>query len=274
MRIVNAPDLTVELAGLRLKNPVIAASGTFGYGIEFDSILDLNALGGFVTKGLSREPMDGNPPPRLVETPAGMLNSVGLQNIGVEAFVREKLPWLRTLKTAVIANVFGESTEDYTEVVHQLEDGEGLAAYELNLSCPNTKAGGMIIGSDPRLTADVTASVKRIATRPVIVKLTPNTGDIGLLARAATQAGADALSLVNTFIGMQIQSDLGPKTLPRGTGGLSGPAIHSLAVRLLTQTLLAVDIPVIGIGGIVCGADAAEFLRAGATAVEVGTANF
>ncbi len=264
--------MAVEFAGLRLKNPVIAASGTFGYGVEFASLLDLNELGGLVTKGLSREPMAGNPPPRLAETPAGMLNSVGLQNMGVDAFVRQKLPQLRSFGTAIIANVFGESVEDYVEVVRRLEAAEGLAAYELNLSCPNTSRGGMIIGSDPGLTHEVTAAVKNVCRRPVVVKLTPNAADIAPLAQAAEAAGADALSLINTFVGMQMPA--GGPTLPRGTGGLSGPAIHSLAVRFVNQAVQAVRIPVIGIGGIVCGADAAEFLRAGAVAVEVGTANF
>ena len=268
------PDMAVEFAGLRLANPVIAASGTFGYGIEFASILDLNELGGLVVKGLSREPMAGNPPPRLAETPAGMLNSVGLQNVGVDAFIRDKLPRLRSFRTAVIANVFGEAPEDYVEVVRRLEAAEGVAAYELNLSCPNTKCGGMIIGSEPGMTEALTSAVKKISRRPVIAKLTPNTPDIALLAQAAERGGADAVSLVNTFVGMQIEKGDGKPVLPKDTGGLSGPAIHSLAVRLVSHAVAAVRIPVIGIGGIVCGADAAEFLRAGAVAVEVGTANF
>jgi dihydroorotate dehydrogenase (NAD+) catalytic subunit len=267
------PDMTVEFAGLRLQNPVIAASGTFGYGIEFADLLDLNQLGGLVTKGLSREPMRGNPPPRLAETPSGMLNSVGLQNMGVDAFIRVKLPRLRTFRTPVIANVFGDAIADYVEVVARLEAAEGLAAYELNLSCPNTSEGGMIFGTDPSLTHEVTAAVKRIARRPVIVKLTPNVADIIPVAQAAEAAGADAVSLVNTFIGMEmpVRTD---RTLPRCSGGLSGPAIHSLAVRLVNQAARAVRIPVIGLGGVICGADAAEFLRAGAVAVEVGTASF
>lgn len=267
------PDMTVEFAGLRLQNPVIAASGTFGYGVEFADLLDLNQLGGLVTKGLSREPMAGNPPPRLAETPSGMLNSVGLQNMGVDAFIREKLPRLRSFRAAIIANVFGDATADYVEVVAHLEEAEGLAAYELNLSCPNTSEGGMIFGTDPGLTHEVTAAVKKIASRPVVVKLTPNVADITLLAQAAQAAGADAVSLVNTFVGMQIPSGEA-RTLPRCSGGLSGPAIHSLAVRLVHHVARAVRIPVIGLGGIICGADAAEFLRAGAVAVEVGTASF
>jgi dihydroorotate dehydrogenase (NAD+) catalytic subunit len=268
------PDMTVEVGGLRLKNPILAASGTFGYGLEFATLLDLNALGGFVTKGLSREPMAGNPAPRLVETPAGMLNSVGLQNVGVDAFIRDKLPRLRTLETAVIANVFGYETGDYVEVARRLEEAGGLAAYELNLSCPNTKRGGTAFGSDPALTGEVTAAVRQVSRRPLWVKLSPNVGDIGPFARAAEAAGADAVSLINTFVGMQMQDGSGRPMLPGGTGGLSGPAIHSLAVRLVHQAARAVRIPVIGIGGVVCGADAAELLRAGAVAVEVGTANF
>lgn len=270
----NAPDLTVEFAGLRLKNPVMAASGTFGYGLEFANLLDLNELGGLVVKGLSREPMPGNPPPRLIETPAGMLNSVGLQNVGVDAFIRDKLPRLARLETAVIANVFGNGTEDYVEVVRRLEGADGLAAYELNLSCPNTKRGGIAFGSDPELIGEVTAAVKKVSRRPLWVKLSPNVADIRLFARAAEAAGADAVSLVNTFVGMQVEDASGRRVLPGGTGGLSGPAIHALAVRLVYQAAQSVRIPVIGIGGILCGADAAELLRAGAAAVEVGTANF
>lgn len=270
--------MTVEFGGLRLKNPVLAASGTFGYGLEFADLLDLNELGGFVTKGLSREPMAGNPPPRLVETPTGMLNSVGLQNVGVDAFIRDKLPRLAKLGTAVIANVFGYATDDYVEVVQRLEQAGGLAAYELNLSCPNTK--GTMFASDPALIREVTAAVRRVSRRPVWVKLSPNVSDIAPFAQAAEAAGADAISLVNTFVGIQMEGDEDRKdqkdrrVLGRGPGGLSGPVIHSRAVRLVQQAASAVQIPVIGIGGVVCGADAAELLRAGAVAVEVGTANF
>ncbi|OFW45332.1 MAG: dihydroorotate dehydrogenase B catalytic subunit, partial [Acidobacteria bacterium RIFCSPLOWO2_12_FULL_60_22] len=265
--------MSVEFAGLRLKNPILAASGTFGYGLEFQSLLDLNELGGLVVKGLSREPMAGNPPPRLVETPAGLLNSIGLQNVGVEAFVREKLPRLARFSTAVIANVFGNETEDYVEVVRRLEDAAGLAAYELNLSCPNTARGGIVFGSDPALIAEVTAAVRKVCKRSLWVKLSPNVTDICPFAQAAEAGGADAITLVNTFVGMQIGEATARRTLPSGTGGLSGPAIHALAVRLVYQAARAVRIPVIGVGGILCGADAAEFLRAGAVAVQVGTAN-
>ena len=267
------PEMAVEFAGLRLKNPVIAASGTFAYGVEFQSLLDLNELGGFVVKGLSRLPMAGNPAPRLAETPAGMLNSVGLQNIGVEAFVKEKLPKLRTFRTAVIANVFGETAEDYVEVVRRLESEEGIAAYELNLSCPNTKHGGVAFGTNAALTQEVTQAVRKICRRPLLVKLSPNVADITVTAQAAEAAGADALTLINTFVGMQIGGGTIP-TIPGGVAGLSGPAIHTLAVRLVHQAANAVRIPIIGLGGIICGADAADFLRAGAVAVQVGTASF
>ncbi|MBI4442853.1 MAG: dihydroorotate dehydrogenase [Acidobacteria bacterium] len=266
--------MAVEFAGLRLKNPIIAASGTFGYGLEFAPLLDLERLGGLVVKGLSRLPMAGNPPPRLVETPAGLLNSIGLQNIGVEAFILKKLPLLAQVHTAVIANVFGYETEDYVEVVRQLESAPGLAAYELNLSCPNTARGGIVFGSDPVLTKQVTEAVRKICRRPLIVKLSPNVTDIAPFAQAAEAGGADAVSLVNTFVGMQLGRGPGQATLPGGTGGLSGPAIRNVALRLVYQAVRAVRIPVIGMGGIVCGADAAEFLRAGAVAVEVGTASF
>ena len=266
--------MAVEFAGLRLKNPVIAASGTFGYGLEFEPLLNLNELGGLVVKGLSREPMMGNPPPRLAETPAGLLNSVGLQNVGVHAFLRDKLPRLKQLGTAVMANVFGETTEDYVEVVRRLEAAGGLAAYELNLSCPNTKRGGITFGSDPAVVHEVTAAVRKVSRSPLLVKLSPNVTDISPFGQAAEAAGADALCLVNTFVGMQFGLAPGQRPIPAKTAGLSGPAIRSQALRLVYQTVRAVQIPVIGIGGILCGADAAEFLRAGAVAVQVGTASF
>jgi dihydroorotate dehydrogenase (NAD+) catalytic subunit len=268
------PDLSVGIAGIRLKNPVIAASGTFGYGVEFAHLLDLGQLGGLVVKGLSREPMAGNPPVRMHETPAGMLNAIGLQNIGARAFVSEKLPELRRYDTAVFANVFGHSTEDYAEVIRILEDAEGLAGYELNISCPNTARGGMVFASDPALTHEVTAAAHRVARRPLIVKLSPNVTDITVIARAAVEAGADALSLVNTFLGMAIDLEKRRPVLANVTGGLSGPAIKPLALRMVYQTARAVPVPIIGLGGIVNGADALEFLVAGASAVEIGTASF
>jgi len=266
--------LEAALCGIRLRNPVIAASGTFAYGIEFEKLLDLNALGGLVVKGLSREPIEGNPPPRLYETQAGMINSIGLQNIGVRAFVRDKLPALARLRTAVFANVFGYRAEDYVEVARVLEDHAGLAAYELNVSCPNTAHGGIYFSSDPALLAEVVSAVKRIAKRPVIVKLSPNVSDIEPLARAAEAAGADALSLVNTFISLAIDARTRKPRIGAGFGGLSGPAIKPIALRFVCQAARAVRIPVIGLGGIATGVDAAEFLIAGAAAVQVGTATF
>ena len=266
--------LAASLCGIALRNPVLAASGTFGYGVEFERLADLNALGGLVVKGLSREPMDGNPPPRIWEAEAGMLNSIGLQNIGVRAFVREKLPRLARLRTAVFANVFGYATEDYVEVVRVLESAEGLAGYELNVSCPNTQHGGIYFSSDPALLAEVVGTVKRVARRPVIVKLSPNVAAIEPLARAAEESGADAISLVNTFVALAVDARARRPRLGAGFGGLSGPAIKPIALRLVYQAAQAVKIPVIGLGGIATGEDAAEFLVAGASAVQVGTATF
>lgn len=270
-----AVDTSVSLCGLTLANPVIAASGTFGYGLEFAGVVRLERLGGLVVKGLSREPMAGNPAPRLVETAAGMINSVGLQNVGVRAFVAEKLPQLARLRTPVFANVFGFGVEDYVEVVRVLEGSEGLAAYELNVSCPNTSHGGMQFGSDVGLLAELVEAVKREARRrPLVVKLSPNVGDIAAMARAAEQAGADAVSLVNTFVALAIDARKRRARLGAGFGGLSGPAIKPIALRMVHQAARAVRIPVIGLGGIATGEDVAEFLLAGAAAVQVGTATF
>ncbi len=266
--------LATSICGIPLHNPVLAASGTFGYGVEFASQVDLNALGGFVVKGLSRDPIEGNPPPRLLETDGGMINSIGLQNIGVRAFVKEKLPELARLRTAVFANVFGYRIEDYVEVVRVLEDHAGLAAYELNVSCPNTTHGGIFFSSDPALLSEVVSAVKRVARRPVVVKLSPNVSAIEPLARAAESSGADAISLVNTFVALAIDAHTRRARIGAGFGGLSGPAIKPIALRLVCQAARAVKIPVIGLGGIANGEDAAEFLIAGASAVEVGTATF
>jgi dihydroorotate dehydrogenase (NAD+) catalytic subunit len=266
--------LATSLCGIELRNPVLAASGTFGYGLEFEQQVDLSALGGLVVKGLSREPMEGNPPPRLWETRAGMLNSVGLQNVGVRAFVRDKMPQLARVRTAVFANIFGYSTEDYVEVVRVLESAEGLAGYELNLSCPNTSHGGIYFSSDPALLAQVVESVQRVARRPVVVKLSPNVAAIEPLAKAAESSGAEAISLVNTFVALAVDPRARRPRLGAGFGGLSGPAIKPIALRLVHQAAKAVKIPVIGMGGIATGEDAAEFLIAGASAVEVGTATF
>ncbi len=268
------PALATSLCGIALRNPVIAASGTFAYGVEFEKLVDLNALGGLVVKGLSREPIEGNPAPRVVETTGGMINSIGLQNIGVRAFVKEKLPALARFETAVFANVFGYQIEDYVEVARVLEDHPGLAAYELNVSCPNTSHGGIYFSSDPALLACVVTAVKQVSKRPVIVKLSPNVAAIEPLARAAEEAGADALSLVNTFLSLAIDAKTRHAKIGAGIGGLSGPAIKPIALRMVWQAAKAVKIPVIGLGGIASGEDAAEFLIAGASAVQVGTATF
>jgi dihydroorotate dehydrogenase (NAD+) catalytic subunit len=266
--------LATSLCGISLRNPVLAASGTYAYGLEFAPLVDLNGLGGIIVKGLSREPIAGNPAPRLWETEAGMMNSVGLQNIGVRAFVSEKLPLLRSFSVPVFANVFGYALEDYVEVVRVLEDAEGLAAYELNVSCPNTKHGGIFFSSDPALLGEVVAAVRQVARRPLIVKLSPNVAAIAPLARAAAAAGADAVSLVNTFIALAIDVRTRKPRIGGGFGGLSGPAIKPIALRMVYEAAQAVSIPVIGLGGIATGEDAAEFLIAGASAVEVGTATF
>ena len=268
------PDLATTLCGIPLRNPVLAASGTFAYGVEFEKLVDLNALGGFVVKGLSREPIAGNPPPRLYEGASGMLNSVGLQNMGVHAFVRDKLPALARLRTAVFANVFGHQVDDYVEVVRVLNDHPGLAGYELNVSCPNTAQGGIYFSSDPGLLAQVVSAVTRIAARPVMVKLSPNVAAIEPLARAAEESGAGAISLVNTFIALAIDARTRRPRIAAGFAGLSGPAVKPIALRLVCQAARAVKIPVVGLGGIATGEDAAEFMIAGAAAVQVGTATF
>jgi dihydroorotate dehydrogenase (NAD+) catalytic subunit len=267
--------MTVRFCGLELHNPVIAASGTIGYGVEFLRLLDLNSLGAIVVKGLSRNPIEGNPAPRLWEAEGGMVNSIGLQNVGVRAFVADKLPGLRGLNTKIFANVFGYAAEDYVEVIRVLEDAEGVDAYELNVSCPNTKHGGIFFSNDPDCLADLIKAAKSAARRrPLIVKLSPNVAAIEPLARAAEDAGADALSLVNTFISLPIDARARRPRIGAGFGGLSGPAIKPMALRFVYQAAKAVKIPVIGLGGIATGEDAAEFLVAGACAVEVGTASF
>lgn len=270
-----APDLSVSFAGIQLKNPVVAASGTFGYGIEFEDVVHLDKLGGFVVKGLSREPMAGNPPPRLYETPAGMLNAIGLQNIGARAFMQEKLPKLREMKNIVVfANVFGYTREDYEQVVQILNEGEGIAAYELNVSCPNTEYGGIQFGSDPRSLDEVVSTVRRHSQRPLIVKLSPNVTSIAQMAHVAQEAGADALSLVNTFVAMAIDAETRRPRIANVTAGLSGPAIKPIALRMVYDASKAVRIPIIGMGGISTAVDIVEFMLAGATAVQIGTASY
>ncbi len=271
---VSRTGLATTLCGIPLRNPVIAASGTFAYGIEFEKILDLSSLGGLVTKGLSREPIAGNPAPRLWHTEGGMLNSVGLQNVGVRAFIRDKLPKLRGYSVPVFANIFGFAAEDYLEVVRALEDAEGIAAYELNVSCPNTQHGGMFFSSDPLLLSDLVARVRPLAKRPLIVKLSPNVAAIQPLAVAAQESGADAISLINTLVALAVDVRTRKSRVGAGFAGLSGPAIKPLALRLVYEAAQAVRIPVVGLGGIATGEDAAEFLLAGASAVQVGTATF
>jgi len=269
------PDMRVSFAGLVLVNPVIAASGTFGYGIEFEEIIALDKLGGFVTKGISLEPMAGHPAPRMVQTAAGMLNAIGLQNVGVQEFIEKKLPPLsRYPNCKVIVNVFGHTTGEYLAVIERLNDVEGIAAYELNVSCPNVQAGGIAFGADPFALEELVERTKRVAIQPLIVKLSPNVTSIGRMARICEGAGADAVSLTNTFRAMAIDTETRRPCLTNVTGGLSGPAIKPIALRMVYEASRAVEIPVIGMGGIVKPEDAVEFMLAGATAVEVGTASF
>ena len=263
----------VEIAGIPLKNPVMTASGTFGYGDEFSSFFDLNALGAIIVKTVTMHPRPGNAPPRIAETPGGMLNSIGLQNVGIDLFLKQKLPFLRTLTTPLLVNIAGKSVEEFADLAKRLSDADGTAAIELNISCPNV-AGGLDFGTDPRLTYEVVRSVRQATPLPVIPKLSPNVTDVTVIARAAADAGADALSLINTIVGMVIDLDSRRPKLPGATGGLSGPAIRPVAVRMVWEVAQVVKTPIIGIGGIMTGNDAVEFLLAGATAVQVGTANF
>jgi dihydroorotate dehydrogenase (NAD+) catalytic subunit len=268
-------DLRVQVGALRLSNPIITASGTFGYGFEFAHLVDLNQLGALVTKGLSLEPIEGAPAPRLCETASGMLNAVGLQNVGVQAFIADKLPLLRKYNTSVIVNVFGYCLEDYVEVIRRLEDAEGIAAYELNISCPNVKKGGTQFGSNPALVEEVVGAARKAAAkRPLWVKLMPLVTDIGLISRAAEAAGADALTVANTYPAMALDFRTGKSKVGNLTGGLSGPAIKPITLRLVWETRKAVKIPVLGLGGIESVEDVLEYLAVGATAVQVGTASF
>ena len=267
-------DLSVDLGGLLLRNPVIAASGTFGYGLEYSSLVDLNDLGGFSTKGLSLQPKTGNPVPRVIETSSGMLNAIGLENIGIEAFLSEKLTQLEKINTRVIVNFFGDTQYEYVEMAKALSGVERLDALEMNISCPNVDKGGLQFSSDPKVLTEVVSGVRKVTKKFLIVKLSPNVTDITLLAQAAENAGADALSVCNTFVGMSIDLKTRKPHLANRTGGLSGPAIKPLALNLVYHTARVVKIPVIGIGGIISGEDAVEFLLAGAKAVQIGTANF
>ncbi len=274
MKAKTFPQMAVQLGKLSLKNPVMTASGTFGYGEEYADYVDLNRLGAIVVKGLSLQPRLGNPPPRIMETAGGMLNAIGLQNIGVDAFIEEKLPYLRQYDVAVIANIYGESYAEYQKVAKKLSAVKGVHALEVNVSCPNVKKGGLSFGTDPKVAAMVTRKVKEETDLPVIIKLTPNVTDIAAVAAAVEKAGADALSLINTLTGMSVDLKSRKPHLKNITGGLSGPAIKPVALRMVWQVVKRVAIPVIGIGGIVNAVDALEFLMVGAKAVQVGTANF
>jgi dihydroorotate dehydrogenase (NAD+) catalytic subunit len=271
---VNNPDLSVQVGPLKLKNPVVTASGTFGYGREFAALMDPALLGGLVVKGISLNPMAGNPPPRIAETPCGMLNAIGLANVGLENFLAEKLPWLQGLDTCVIVNIYGHSLDDYGAVAAGLKGVSDVSALEVNISCPNVERGGMAFGTDPEMAARVTERVLRESDKPVIVKLSPNVTDIRVIAKAAEKAGAHALSLINTLTGMAIDIETRTPKLANGSGGLSGPAIRPVALHMVRQVVNTVKIPVMGMGGIREASDALEFLIAGAQAVQVGTANF
>jgi dihydroorotate dehydrogenase (NAD+) catalytic subunit len=268
------PDLSVQLGGLRLRNPFVAASGCFGYGVEYADAVDLTALGGVAVKGLFLEPREGHPPPRIVETPAGMLNAIGLQGVGARAFVADQLPTLRRLGATVIVNICGSTVAEYAEVARVLSDADGVAALELNISCPNIKEGGIEFGCSLTGTYDVVSAVREVTTLPIMPKLTPNVTDVASFARAAEEAGADAVSLVNTFLAMAIDVETRHPRLTNVVGGLSGPAIRPIAVRMVWECHRAVKIPIFGMGGIASVEDAIEFIIAGATAVQVGTANF
>jgi dihydroorotate dehydrogenase (NAD+) catalytic subunit len=267
-------DLRVSIGSIHLKNPIIAASGTFGYGVEFAELVNLNRLGGIVVKGLSAQPIAGNPSPRMYDTPSGILNSIGLQNVGVRAFVAEKLPQLRRFDTAIVANVFGYSIPDYIEVIRVLEDTDGLAAYELNISCPNTKRGGVEYGTDPVLAAEVISAARAASKRPLWVKLSPVIGSIGLMAGVAENEGADAVTIANTYPALCLDPHTRKSRLGSTTGGLSGAGIKPITVRLVYEAARVTKLPIIGLGGIESPADVAEYMIVGASAVEVGTAHF
>jgi dihydroorotate dehydrogenase (NAD+) catalytic subunit len=271
---MDKPDLAVEVGGIFMKNPVMTASGTFGYGKEFAPFFDLNRLGAIVVKGLSLKPASGNPPPRTVETCGGMLNAIGLENVGFDAFVEDKLPFLQSLDTATILNVYGRDTDEYAALAERIQDLEGIAGVEVNISCPNVKAGGIAFGTDPRMASQVTRAVRDKTSLPLIVKLSPNVTNIRMIARSVEGAGADAISLINTITAMAVDPKTRRPRLANITGGLSGPAIKPIALRMVWEAVQAVRVPVIGIGGIMNASDALEFLIVGAQAIQVGTANF
>lgn len=268
------PNISVDIGGLRLKNPVMTASGTFSYGAEFKDLMDLNRLGAIIVKGLSPQPQKGNPPPRIVETACGMLNAIGLENVGIDAFITEKLPFLETLDAPVIANIYGQTVEDYAHLATRIEQVGGIDGIELNISCPNVKSGGVAFGVDPDVAESVVARVREKSTKPLMVKLSPNVTDVVQIARRVEAGGADSISLINTITGMAVDLEARKPILVNITGGLSGPAIKPIALRMVWQVAGAVDIPVIGIGGIMTAQDALEFILVGATAIQVGTANF
>ena len=268
------PDLKVNFGVIELQNPVMTASGTFGYAREFEGLVDLNRLGAIIVKGLSLEPTKGNPPPRIVETPCGMLNAIGLENVGIDVFVQEKLPFLQTLFPPIFANIYGTSIEEYAELAARIDELEAISGVEVNISCPNVKAGGIAFGADPNSAFKVVKAVRKKTSKQLIVKLSPNVTDIIIIARSAEEAGADALSLINTITGMAVDIETRRPKIANITGGLSGPAIKPVALRMVWQVAQAAKIPVIGIGGIMTAADALEFFIAGATAVQIGTANF
>lgn len=272
--LLRKPDLSVEFAGIKLKNPVLTASGTFGSGEEYKDIVDLNKLGGIIVKGVSAKPIKGNPPPRIWETPAGMLNAIGLENPGVDVFINEKLPFLRNYDTAVIVNIFGYSLEEYIAVTERLDGVAGIAGLEVNISCPNVKAGGIVFGTNVKAAFELLSALRKTTKLPLIAKLSPNVTDITEFARAAADAGCDGLSLINTLLGMAIDVRCRKPRLANITGGLSGPAIRPVAVRMVWQVARAVKLPIIGMGGIMTAEDALEFILAGATATAVGTGNF
>jgi len=268
------PNLTTSLGKLKLKNPVLVASGTFGYGEEYAELVDLNKLGGIITKAVTLKPKEGNAPPRLAETPCGLLNAIGLENPGVEVFIRERIPFLREFDTRIIVNIAGEEEGDYVRVAEKLSRTEGIDALEVNISCPNVKKGGLAFGTAPEVVYSLVKRIRRVTELPLIVKLTPNVTDIGQIAKAAQEAGADILSLINTILGMTIDVEAQRPKLSNITGGLSGPAIRPIAVRMVREVFRIVDIPIIGMGGILKPEDALEFIIAGASAVAIGTANF